>query len=326
MSLFHFVRRGFTAACVSLAAVSAHAASPYPDYQIRLVVPFAPGQSSDIIARVLAPKLGALLGQPVVVENRPGAGGSVGIAYVAHAAPDGYTIVMATIGPMAQQPWLNASLPFSPTKDLAPISNVAVTPTVLVANPSTGFHTVADLIARARQVPGTINFASSGIGSNQDIAMELFKSRTGINVVHIPFKGGSESYTSIMGGQTPIMFDSIPAVLPYVTSGRLTALAIAAPARSPFLPNVPTMAEAGVKDAEAVGWMGLAAPAGTPDSVLNILNSNVRKALDDPGIKAQMKTLAFTPAGGSRAEFAAYIASENVKWKAVIQQAGIKLQ
>jgi tripartite-type tricarboxylate transporter receptor subunit TctC len=326
MSLSHFSGRGFTAACLSVAAISVHAASSYPDHQIRLVVPFAPGQSADIIARVLAPKLGAALGQPIVVENRPGAGGSVGIAYVAHAAPDGYTIVMATIGPMSQQPWLNAHLPFSPTKDLAPISNIALTPTVLVANPATGFHTVADLIAKARQAPGTINYASSGLGSNQHITMELFKSRTGINVVHIPFKGGSESYTSILANQTPIMFDAIPAVLPHVVSGRLTGLAIASPTRSPFLPKVPTMAEAGVKDVDAVGWMGLAAPAGTPDAVLETLNNKVRKALDDSQVKAQMSTLAFTPAGGSRAEFAAYIASENAKWKAVIQQAGIKLE
>lgn len=316
---------GLVAACLSFIAIPTCAKQQFPVKPVRIVVPFAPGQSSDTIARILAPKLGAELGQSVLVENRPGAGGGVGMAYVAHAAPDGYTLVMATIGPMSQQPWLNANLTFSPMKDLAPISNIALTPTVLVANPATGFHTVADLLAKARSAPRTINYASSGLGSNQHITMELFKSRTGTDIVHIPFKGGSESYTSILAGDTPIMFDAIPAVLPNVKSGKLIALAISSPTRSPLLPDVPTLAEAGLGNIDAVAWMGLAAPAGTPDAILNLLNRKLRKVLDDPKIKAQMNTLAFTPAGGTRADFAAFIASENVKWKGVIEKAGIKL-
>jgi tripartite-type tricarboxylate transporter receptor subunit TctC len=321
-----FPFRLLSAAAGALLAIGAHTvqAQTFPAKPVRIVVPFAPGQSSDTIARLLAQQLGTVLGQSVVVENRPGAGGSVGIAYTTHAPADGYTLVMATIGPMSQQPWLT-TLPFSPTRDLAPVSNVALTPTVLVVNPATGFHTVADLIQKAKANPGKINFASSGLGSNQHITMELFKARTGIDIVHIPFKGGAESYTSILAGETPIMFDAIPAVLPYVKSGKLRALAISSAQRSPLLPDVPTLTEAGLGNIDAVGWMGLAAPAGTPDAVLDTLNSAVRRALDDPALRAQMNTLAFTPAGGSRADFSAFIAEENTKWKAVIEQAGIKL-
>jgi tripartite-type tricarboxylate transporter receptor subunit TctC len=321
-----FPFRLLSRAAAALLILGTHAvqAQTFPAKPLRIVVPFAPGQSSDTIARLLAQQLGIVLGQSVVVENRPGAGGSVGIAYTTHAPADGYTLVMATIGPMSQQPWLT-TLPFSPTRDLAPVSNVALTPTVLVVNPATGFHTVADLIQKAKANPGKINFASSGLGSNQHITMELFKARTGIDIVHIPFKGGAESYTSILAGETPIMFDAIPAVLPYVKSGKLRALAISSAQRSPLLPDVPTLTEAGLGNIDAVGWMGLAAPAGTPDAVLDTLNSAVRRALDDPALRSQMNTLAFTPAGGSRADFSAFIVEENAKWKAVIEQAGIKL-
>lgn len=316
---------GVLAVCSCLLAGQAGAAASFPTKPIRVIVPFAAGQSADTVIRLLAPKLGTALGQPVIIDNRGGAGGSVGTAFVVHAEPDGYTLLMATIGPMSQQPALNPKLPFSPVKDLAPVINVALTPQVLVANPAAGFHTVAELIEKARAAPGTINYASSGTGSNQHITMELFKSRTGINVLHIPFKGGAESYTSILGGDTPIMFDAIPAVLPYVQSGKLIALGISSPTRSPLLPNVPTLAEAGLKNIDAVGWMGLAAPAGTPDDVLETLNHTMQQVLDDPDIRAQMNKLAFTPAGGTRVEFGAFIQSENVKWGGVIRAAGITL-
>lgn len=307
------------------AAPSSWGQSGFPDRPVRLVVPFAPGQSADIVARVLAEKLGKAFGQSFIVENRPGAGGSVGSAYVAKAPADGYTLLMATIGPMSQQPGLNPRLNYSPTADFAPISNVALTPQVLVVNPSSGFTSVQQLIARAKAAPGTINFASSGIGSNQHITMALFESRAGIRLTHIPYKGGAESYTAIFAGEVPVMFDAIPAVMPHVKSGKLRALAIASAQRSPFLPDVPTLSELGVPNIQAVGWMGLAAPAHTPEPVLDALNTKLRQVLDQPDVKAQLSTLAFVPAGGSRAEFGAFLKSENDKWSQVIRDADIKL-
>jgi tripartite-type tricarboxylate transporter receptor subunit TctC len=318
----------FAGAALALAAIAAAptaGAQTYPDRAVRLVVPFAPGQSADIVARVLAEKLGKAFGQTFIVENRPGAGGTVGSSYVAKAPADGYTLLMATIGPMSQAPALYPKLAYSPTTDFAPISNVALTPQVLVVNPASGFNTLQQLIDKAKAAPGTINFASSGIGSNQHVTMELFESRAGIKLSHIPYKGGAESYTAIFAGEVPVMFDAIPAVLPHVKSGKLKALAIASAERSPFLPDVPTLSELGVPKIEAVGWMGMAAPANTPPAVLDALNSKLRKVLDEPDVKAQLKTLAFVPAGDSRADFGAFLKSENEKWSAVIQDAGIKL-
>jgi tripartite-type tricarboxylate transporter receptor subunit TctC len=315
-------------AALALAAVAAAPsawAQAYPDHPVRLVVPFAPGQSADIVARVLAEKLGKAFGQTFIVENRPGAGGSVGSTYVAKAPADGYTLLMATIGPMSQAPALYPKLGYSPTTDFAPISNVALTPQVLVVNPASGLTSVQQLIEKAKAAPGSINFASSGIGSNQHITMELFESRAGIKLAHIPYKGGAESYTAIFAGEVPIMFDAIPAVLPHVKSGKLKALAIASEQRSPFLPDVPTLSELGVPNIEAVGWMGMAAPAHTPDAVLEALNVKLRQVLEQPDVKAQLNTLAFVPAGDSRADFAAFLKSENDKWSKVIRDADIKL-
>jgi tripartite-type tricarboxylate transporter receptor subunit TctC len=229
---------------------------------------------------------------------------------------------MATIGPMSQQPFLYPNLPYAPLTDLAPITNVALTPQVLVADPAS-FSSVRELVTRAKAAPGTINFASSGPGSNQHVTMELFETAAGIKLVHIPYKGGAESYTALFSGVAPIMFDSIPAVLPHVKGGKLKGLAIAAPARSPFLPDVPTLSELGFDNIEAVGWMGLAAPANTPPAILDLLSSRVRQILVEPDVKAQMDKLAFTPAGSTPAEFAAFIKAENVKWGKVIEASGL---
>ncbi|OZI29974.1 hypothetical protein CAL29_17995 [Bordetella genomosp. 10] len=312
-------------AALALLCVPARAAG-YPSKPVRVIVPFAPGQASDLVARVLAEKLNKATGGNFVVENRPGAGGTLGVAMAAKAPPDGYTLVVATIGPLSQAPYLYPNLGYSPVKDLAPITDLALTPTVLVANPAAGYRSMQDLIAKAKAAPGTINFASAGAGSNQHITMELFKSRAGIDLVHIPYKGGAESASALLAGTVTVMFDAIPAVLANVKSGKYTALAISSAQRSPFLPEVPTVAESGLPGFDAVGWMGLAAPAGTPAPVLDYLNEKVRAALEDPEVSAQLKAMAFIPDGMSRAHFAEMIRSENAKWRKVIHDAGIHLQ
>ncbi|MFC4274565.1 Bug family tripartite tricarboxylate transporter substrate binding protein [Achromobacter aloeverae] len=324
-----FIRLRNLAAVASLFAAMlacGPAGAAYPDKPVRLIVPFAPGQASDLVARVLAEKLNKTTGGTFVVENRPGAGGTLGVAMTAKAAPDGYTLVVATIGPLSQAPYLYPRLAYSPIKDLAPITDIALTPTVLVANPAAGYRSMQDLIAKAKAAPGTINFASAGSGSNQHITMELFKSRAGIDLVHIPYKGGAESASALLAGTVSVMFDAIPAVVANVNSGKYTALAISSAQRSPLLPDVPTVAESGLPGFDAVGWMGLAAPAGTPVPVLDYLNEKVVAALADPEVSAQLKAMAFTPDGMSRAMFTDMIRRENEKWRKVIHDAGIHLQ
>lgn len=310
---------------VSLAFVPAHADN-YPSKPVRMIVPFAPGQATDLVARVLAEKLDKTTGGNFVVENRPGAGGTLGVAMTAKAQPDGYTLVLATIGPLSQAPYLYPHLNYSPTKDLAPITDIALTPTVLVSTPSAGYKSMQDLIGKAKAQPGSINFASAGAGSNQHVTMELFKSRAGVNLVHIPFKGGSESASALLAGTATVMFEAIPAVMTNVKAGKYTALAISSAQRSPLLPDVPTVAESGLPGFDAVGWMGLAAPAGTPDSILDYLNEKVVAALADPEVNAKLKAMAFTPDGMSRARFTEMIRSENAKWSKVIKEAGIHLE
>ncbi|GAA4326141.1 tripartite tricarboxylate transporter substrate binding protein [Pigmentiphaga soli] len=321
--------RRFAALASSLAAALAFApvqAQNYPSKPVRVIVPFAPGQAADLVARVLAEKLNKTTGATFVVENRPGAGGTLGVGMAAKAEPDGYTLVLATIGPLSQAPALYPHLSYSPIKDLAPITDIALTPTVLVSTPSAGYQSVQDLIAKAKARPGTINFASAGAGSNQHVTMELFKSRAGIDIVHIPYKGGSESAAAILAGTATIMFDAIPAVMPNVKAGKYKALAISTAKRSPLLPDVPTVAESGLPGFDAVGWMGLAAPAGTPEPVLDYLNQKVVAALDDPEVNARLKALAFTPDGMSRQKFTEMIRSENEKWGKVIREANIRLE
>ncbi len=300
------------------------AAQNYPSRPIRIIAQFTPGTSTDILARVIGQKLTEAWGQQVVVDNRPGAGGIVGTEIGAKAAPDGYTLTMGVSSAFGINPTLYSRLPYDAIRDFAPITNIALTPQTLVANPSFAAKSVKELVAAARARPGQLNFASLGSGSTSHLTMEMFMSAAGIKLNHIPFKGSPAAHAELIGGQVPVMFDAIPAVLPHVKSGRLRGLGIGTLARSPFLPELPTIAESGYPGFEAVGWIGIVAPAKTPAAILDKLNREIVRMLQAPDVKERLSTLAFTPVGNTRGEFAAFIKSEIAKWGKAVKDSGAR--
>jgi len=319
--------RRFPAALIALAAclyATQAAATEFPARPIRIIAQFTPGTSTDILARLVAAKMGEDWGQQVIVDNRPGAGGIVGTEMGAKASPDGYTLTMAVSSAFGINPTLYSKLPYDAIKDFAPIANLGLTPQTLVANPSAPFKTVKEFVAAAKAKPGEINYASLGNGSTSHLTMEMFRAAAGIRLNHVPFKGSAEANGQVIGGQIPVMFDAIPAVRPHIVSGKLRGLGIGTLKRSPFLPDVPTIAESGYPKFEAVGWIGIAAPAKTPAPILDKLNAEMNKILAKPDVKERLDALAFTPVGGTRAEFAAYIKSEIAKWGKAVRDSGAK--
>jgi tripartite-type tricarboxylate transporter receptor subunit TctC len=306
----------------------ATAAAPpeYPSRPIRIIAQFQPGTSTDILARVIGARLTDAWGQQVVVDNRPGAGGLVGTELGAKAAPDGYTLTMAVSSGFGINPTLYAKLPYDVLRDFAPITNIALTPQTLVANPGFGAKSMKDLIALAKSKPGQLNYASLGAGSTSHLTMEMFRSAAGITLNHIPYKGSPAAHAELFSGQIPMMFDAIPAVLPHVKSGRLRGLAIGSARRSTFLPDVPTVAESGFPGFEAVGWIGVAAPSKTPPAVLDKLNAEIRRIINTPEMKERLATLAFTPVGDSRDEFDRFIKSEIARWGKAVRESGAKAE
>jgi tripartite-type tricarboxylate transporter receptor subunit TctC len=299
-------------------------ASEYPAKPIRIIVQFTPGTSTDILARVVAQKMSQDWGQQVIVDNRPGGGAVLGTEIGAKANPDGYTLTMAVSSAFGINPTLYAKLPYDAIKDFAPISNLGLTPQTLVVNPSTAYKTVKEFVTAAKDKPGQINYASLGAGSTSHLTMEMFRATADIKLNHIPFKGSADAHTQLIGGQIPVMFDAIPATLPHIKSGRLRGLGIATLKRSQFLPDLPTIAESGYAGFEAVGWIGIAAPAKTPAAILDKLNAEMVKIINEPDVKERLATLAFTPVGDSRAQFAAFIKSEIAKWGKAVKESGAK--
>jgi tripartite-type tricarboxylate transporter receptor subunit TctC len=321
-----FALRLLAIASVAFAACTqALAQGSYPSHPVKIVVAFTAGSATDILARVVADHLSKSLGQPFVVENKPGAGGSLGTAYVKEAKPDGYTLVAAGSGPFGVNPAVYKSLPYDPVKDFEPIGNIALTPQAFVVNPGSPYHSLKDLVADAKKRPGEIPYASLGKGSTSHLSMEAFMAAAGIKLNHIPFKGSTEAQSSIVGGEVVLMSDTVPGVLTLVKGGRLRAIGVAIPERSPYLPDVPTVAEQGWPGFQAVGWIGLAAPAHTPVAIVDRLNGELRNMLADPQVKAKLEQLAFTPVGDSRQHFAGFIASEVAKWKKVAKDANVSL-
>jgi tripartite-type tricarboxylate transporter receptor subunit TctC len=317
---------------VLLLPLLARAQTAWPSKAVRIVVPFAAGGTTDILARALAPELQRAFGQPVVVENRPGAGGNNGAADVAKAAPDGHTLLMGTVGTHAINPALYAKMPYDHVRDFVPITLVAGVPNVLVMNPvhaqQNGIDSVASLIEFARKRPGKLNMASSGNGTSIHLAGELFKTMTGTFMLHLPYGGSGPALIDLIGGNTDLMFDNLPSALPHIKSGRLTALAVTSSARSAALPQVPTVKEAGgpaLKSFEASSWFGLLAPAGTPMDVVTRVQAETAKALGAPALKERLQSQGAVPGGMTSAEFARHIASETAKWARVVKASGAKV-
>ena len=306
------------------------AAAPWPTRPVRIVVPFAPGGTTDILARALAPELGKAFGQSFVVENKSGAGGNLGADLVAKSPPDGYTLLMGTVGTQSINPALYPKMPYDAAKDFAPISLVAGVPNVLVVNPGNaktyGITDVRSLIAYAKAHPGRLNVASSGNGTSIHLSAELFKTTTGTYMVHIPYKGSGPALLDLIGGGVDLMFDNLPSALPQIKGGKLTALAVTSGERSAALPDVPTIAEAGgLKGFEASSWFGLLAPAGTPAEIVNRVQQETAKALASPGLKERLLAQGAIPSGMAPADFSRFIAAEARKWAAVVKASGAKV-
>jgi tripartite-type tricarboxylate transporter receptor subunit TctC len=311
-------------ATLSCVMASLAPASEYPAKPIRIIAQFTAGSSTDILARIVAQKMGQDWNQQVVVDNRPGAGGVLGTELGAKAPADGYTLTMAVSSAFGINPTLYPNTNYNILRDFAPISNLGLTPQTLVTNPQSAFKSVKDFVAAAKDKPGQISYASLGNGSTSHLTMEIFRFAADIRLNHVPFKGSAEAHTQIIGGQIPVMFDAIPATLPHIKSGRLRGLGIATLKRSQFLPDLPTIAEAGYAGFEAVGWIGIAAPAKTPNAILDKLNAEMVKIINEPDVKERLATLAFTPVGDSRAQFAAFIKSEIAKWGKAVKDSGAK--
>lgn len=304
-------------------------AQSWPTKPVKIVVPFAPAGTTDILARALAPELSKAFGQPFVIENKPGAGGNLGADQVAKST-DGHTLLMGTVGTHAINPALYAKMPYDHVKDFVPVTLVAGVPNVLVMNPAKaealGIQGVPDLIRVAKASPGKLNMASSGNGTSIHLAGELFKSMTGTYMVHFPYRGSGPALLDLLGGNMDLMFDNLPSAMAHIKAGKLKALAVTSAERSAALPDLPTVAEAGpLKGFEASSWFGLLAPAGTPADVVNRVQQETAKALATPAMKERLLAQGAIPSGMSPADFAALIAAETKKWAAVVKASGAKV-
>ncbi len=304
-------------------AISAQAA--YPDKPIKIVVGFAAGGGSDILSRMIAPALAEALGQPVIVDNLPGAGGNRAMAEVARAKPDGYTLLMGTPG-LATNSSLYANLGFDPEKDFAPVALVASVQNVLLVRPSLSAKKVSELIEMARQSPGKLNYASPGSGTSLHLAAVLFNESAGIKTVHVPYKGGGQALSDLMSGQVDFMFNVLPSALPQIKAGTVRAIAVTGSQRSDSLPDIPTMIESGVAGYTAVTWNGILAPAGTPPEIIEKLNKAIRQVLTNPEMIQRYASIGTTVLIGSPEDFAKLIRDETVKWRRAIQASGLKAE
>ena len=327
-------RRCLLAAAAVLATVplSGQTQSAWPSKPVRIVVPFAAGGTTDILARAIAPELQRVFGQPFVVDNKPGAGGNSAAAEVANAANDGYTLLMGTVGTHAINPSLYPKMPYDHIKDFTPVTLVAGVPNVLVVNAASaqkyGINSVADLTRVAKANPGRLNVASSGNGTSIHLSAELYKTMTGTFMLHLPYRGSGPALIDLLAGNTDLMFDNLPSALPHIKSGRLKALAVTSGQRSQAMPELPTMAEAGgpaLKAYEASSWFGLLAPAGTPAAIVNRVQQETAKALATPAIRERLQSQGAIPSGMPPAEFAKFIDAETRKWAQVVKASGAKI-
>jgi tripartite-type tricarboxylate transporter receptor subunit TctC len=324
----HITRRHLLAAATSALAGPAFAqpalAQGFPDRPVRLVVPFGPGGGTDNLVRLIEPHVRAVLGQPLVIENRAGAGGTIGTEMVARAAPDGTTL-LAVDSSFAINPSLFPRLPYDPVKDFTPVTLLASGPVVLLAHPSLPATTLREIVAMAKAQPGKLSYASGGNGASTHLAGELLKLVAGIDLVHVPYRGTGPATTDVVAGHVPLMFNGISAARPHVDSGRLRAIAVTGDARAPALPDVPTFAEAGWPDVTASTFWGVLAPAGVPEANLARLASAFRAGVAHPEIQERLRALGFTPISDPAASYAENLQSETVKWARVVREANVKL-
>jgi len=312
--LFGFALVGFTITAV---------AQQYPDRPIRLIVPYSTGGGTDLMARILAQELTPLLGQPIMVDNKPGAGAVIGSDIVAKARPDGYTILLTSSGHTIN-PSLYSKLPFDAVKSFTPIIQIATGPNVIVVNHDVPAKSISELVAMMRKAPGKYSFGSAGIGNPTHLAGEVFQSATNTRLIHVPYKGSGQAEIGLAGGEITMIVDSIPAALPFINSGKTRALAVTGDQRFPLLPNVPTAAEAGLLDYDMTTWWGLLAPAGTPEPVVMLLNTSFTRVLQDPEVRKKFLQFGATPAPGMPAPFAAFIKAEAERFAKLIQSLGIQ--
>src|SRR4051812_26935865 len=312
------------AAAVLLALPCLAQAQAFPSRQITIIVPYQPGGTNDIIARTLTPKMSELLGQPVVVENKPGAGGNLGAALVAKSRPDGHTLLMAPVGVLAINKWIYKDMGFDADKEIVPIINTGSVPNMLLVNNSVPVSSVKDLIALAKARPDAINFASMGTGTTGHLCGEMFKMAVNVQATHVPYKGSAPALQDLLAGQVQIMFDNLPTALPRAKNGQLKGLAVTSLKRSPLAPEIPTMDEAGVPGYEATAWFGVVGPAGMPKPVVDRLNAEFVKALRDPQNAAKLESQGLAIIADTPEHFASYVAAESQKWRKVVVASGAK--
>jgi tripartite-type tricarboxylate transporter receptor subunit TctC len=309
-----------------LLAAPAFAQPAYPAKPVRMIVGFPPGQATDIVARLVADKLTSRLGQSFFVDNKPGAAGIIGTELVAKAPPDGYTLQMNSSGPLSVNPGLYAKLPYDPVRDLQPISLAATVPLFLVVHPSLNATNVKELVALAKAQPGKLNYASGGSGVTNHLVMEMFKFAAGIEMTHVPYKGGPPAVTDLIAGQVSLMFETGPGILPHVRSGKLRALGVGSVKRSAATPDLPTIAEQGFPGFDGVAWIGFVAPAGVPRAIVDRLAAETAAIIALPDVRDRLLALGAEPAASTPDEFGAYIRSEIAKWGKVIRESGAKVE
>jgi tripartite-type tricarboxylate transporter receptor subunit TctC len=310
---------------LALAAGTALAQAPWPTKTVKIVVPAPPGSSLDVIARLLADKLAARWGQPVVVENRPGAGGMLGVDVAAKAAPDGHTLALGFNGPIAFAPFMYRKMPYDPAKDLIPVVMTSSQPNVLAVNAAVPAQTLAEFVAWARKQGGKMNYASLGVGSSAHLTMELFLAETGIAATHIPYNGSPPAAMAVAQGDADASFMTAPALLPLVKSGKVRLLAVSSAQRPESLKNLPTLAEGGVKGVESLAWNGLFVATGTPAAVVAKIGADVDTALHDTALRSAMEAQGLTPVGGSAADFRKVVEADTRRWGAIIERIGLKI-
>lgn len=319
------LRRGLAIALATVAlAPGLAAAQAYPSKPVKFIIPFPPGGTTDIVGRSVADQFGKFLGQPVVVENRGGAAGAIGAAEIARAAPDGYTIGMATVSTHGTNPTTNPKLPYDALKDFIPVTNLADVPNILAVHPKMNANNMDEFLKLVRAQPGKFSYASSGTGGIGHMFGELFKVSSKTFILHIPYRGAGPALNDAVGGQVDMIFDNLPSTLPFVQGGKLRPIAVAAPKRVDVLPNVPTFAELGMKDANIMAWYGIVVPAKTPDDIVKKLHDAAVKAIQTPEVRERFKNAGATPAGNSPQEYAKQIQSEMETWRRVVKIQNIK--